>query len=41
MDGKPDAEDLVMKALKDPELLKSLAAAPAPADGDAEEAKEE
>jgi type VI secretion system protein ImpB len=35
MDGKPGAEDLLANAIKDPELLKSLAAAPAPADDDA------
>lgn len=32
MDGKSKAEDLIGKMLKDPELLKSLAAAPKPAD---------
>jgi len=37
MDGKAGAEDLITKALNDPELLKSLAALPKPADpaGDA------
>lgn len=30
MDGKPGAEELVAKAMADPTLLKSLAAAPAP-----------
>ena len=32
MDGKSGAEDLMGKVLKDPELLKSLAASPKPAD---------
>lgn len=32
MDGKPGAEDLLTEALANPELLKSLAAAPAPSD---------
>src|SRR5262249_9696749 len=32
MDGKGKAEDLVAKLLQDPELLKSLAAAPKPGD---------
>lgn len=32
MDGKPGAEELMAKAISNPELLKSLAAAPAPAD---------
>src|ERR1700722_12520034 len=32
MDGKDKAEELIAKVLNDPELLKSLAAAPAPAD---------
>jgi type VI secretion system protein ImpB len=31
MDGKDKAEDLIGKVLSDPELMKSLAAAPAPA----------
>ncbi|MEM6340402.1 MAG: type VI secretion system contractile sheath small subunit [Pseudomonadota bacterium] len=35
MDGKTGAEELIAKAIKDPALLKSLAAAPAP-DGDDE-----
>ncbi|QIE43462.1 type VI secretion system contractile sheath small subunit [Meridianimarinicoccus aquatilis] len=34
MDGKPGAEDLLTEALANPELLKSLAAAPAPSDDD-------
>jgi type VI secretion system protein ImpB len=32
MDGKGKAEDLIGKLLQDPELLKSLAAAPKPGD---------
>ena len=32
MDGKSGAEDLIAKVMKDPELLKSLAAAPKPTD---------
>jgi len=32
MDGKDGAEDLISKALSDPEVLKSLATAPKPAD---------
>lgn len=32
MDGKSGAEDLISKIMQDPELLKSLAAAPKPAD---------
>lgn len=32
MDGKSGAEDLMAKVMNDPELLKSLAAAPKPAD---------
>jgi type VI secretion system protein ImpB len=32
MDGKGKAEDLIGKLLQDPELLKSLAAAPKPAE---------
>lgn len=32
MDGKSGAEELIAKALNDPELLKSLAAAPKPAE---------
>ena len=35
MDGKTGAEELMSKVLNDPELLKSLAAAPKPADGEA------
>jgi type VI secretion system protein ImpB len=38
MDGKPGAEDLLNDALNNPELLKSLAAAPAPSDDDPQEA---
>ncbi|NYS25630.1 type VI secretion system contractile sheath small subunit [Rhodobacteraceae bacterium 2376] len=34
MDGKSGAEDLLARAMQDPALLKSLASAPAPADGD-------
>ena len=34
MDGKTGAEELISKVLNDPELLKSLAAAPKPADGE-------
>ena len=34
MDGKSGAEDLIGKVMKDPALLKTLAAAPKPADGD-------
>lgn len=34
MDGKPGAEELLTEALANPELLKSLAAAPAPSDDD-------
>jgi type VI secretion system protein ImpB len=37
MDGKPGAEELLSDAIKNPELLKSLAAAPAPADDDKKE----
>lgn len=33
MDGKSGAEELIAKALKDPALLQSLAAAPKPAEG--------
>ena len=36
MDGKPGAEELISEAINNPELLKSLAAAPAPKGGDAE-----
>jgi type VI secretion system protein ImpB len=32
MDGKTGAEDLIRKVLQDPTLLKSLAAAPKPAE---------
>jgi len=32
MDGKDSAEEMVAKALQDPELMKSLAAAPKPSD---------
>ena len=35
MDGKVGAEELISNVLKDPELLKSLAAAPKPAAGNA------
>ncbi len=41
MDGKTGAEELVSRVLKDPALLKSLAAAPKPADGEAPPAAEE
>lgn len=34
MDGKPDAEELIAETMKNPELLKTLAAAPAPGDDD-------
>ena len=34
MDGKVGAEELMSKVLNDPELLKSLAAVPKPADGE-------
>jgi type VI secretion system protein ImpB len=40
MDGKSGAEELISRVLKDPELLKSLAAAPKPA-AEAEPAKSE
>jgi type VI secretion system protein ImpB len=36
MDGKPGAEELISEAINNPELLKSLAAAPAPKDDGAE-----
>jgi type VI secretion system protein ImpB len=36
MDGKSGAEDLLQKAINDPQLLQSLAAAPPSEDGDAE-----
>jgi type VI secretion system protein ImpB len=41
MDGKTGAEDLISKALKDPTLLKSLAAAPKPQDPEADKAGKE
>ena len=34
MDGKPGAEELIAKVMADPALLKSLAAAPAPKEGE-------
>jgi len=40
MDGKTGAEDLISKVLKDPALLKSLAAAPKAEDPAADKAKE-
>ncbi len=40
MDGKPGAEELIAKAMNDPELLKSLAENAKPEDGDAEEGGE-
>lgn len=40
MDGKPGAEELISKAMNDPELLKSLAENAKPAEGDAEEGGE-
>jgi type VI secretion system protein ImpB len=40
MDGKSGAEDLIAKALQDPALLQSLASAPKPDDGAAEESGE-
>lgn len=39
MDGKPGAEELIADAMNNPELLKSLAAAPKPADDADEEEK--
>ena len=33
MDGKTGAEDLIAKVLQDPALMKTLAAAPKPAEG--------
>jgi len=36
MDGKPDAEDLITKAIQDPALLQSLASAPKPDEGSEE-----
>jgi len=41
MDGKTGAEDLISKVLKDPALLKSLAAAPKPQDPEADKAGKE
>ena len=41
MDGKTGAEELIASALKNPELLKALAAAPAPQAAAAAAAKEE
>jgi len=41
MDGKAGAEDLVSKAINDPELLKSLTAAPKSSDKDAADTEEE
>jgi type VI secretion system protein ImpB len=41
MDGKTGAEELVSRVLKDPALLKSLASAPKPAEGEAAPAAEE
>ena len=41
MDGKAGAEDLVSKAINDPELLKSLTAAPKPDDKDAADSEKE
>jgi type VI secretion system protein ImpB len=34
MDGKTGAEDIIMKAIKDPALLQALASAPAPQDAE-------
>jgi type VI secretion system protein ImpB len=39
MDGKAGAEELIAKLLKDPALLKSLAAAPKPAEAKAEKSE--
>jgi type VI secretion system protein ImpB len=39
MDGKPGAEELISEAMNNPELLKSLAAAPKPSDDADEEEK--
>jgi type VI secretion system protein ImpB len=36
MDGKVGAEDLVAKVLADPALMKTLTAAPKPAEGEGE-----
>ena len=41
MDGKTGAEELIQKTLQDPELLKSLTAAPKPEGDDAEAPSEE
>lgn len=41
MDGKTGAEELIQKTLSDPELLKSLTAAPKPEGDDAEAPSEE
>ena len=41
MDGKTGAEDLISKVLKDPALLKTLAAAPKPQDPEADKAGKE
>jgi len=41
MDGKAGAEDLVSKAINDPELLKSLTAAPKSSDKNAAGTEEE
>ncbi|MFO1305423.1 MAG: type VI secretion system contractile sheath small subunit [Burkholderiales bacterium] len=38
MDGKTGAEDLIAKVLQDPALMKTLAAAPKPAEGGASDA---
>ncbi|RVT84129.1 type VI secretion system contractile sheath small subunit [Rhodobacteraceae bacterium CCMM004] len=40
MDGKPGAEELLADAMNNPELLKSLAANPAPSDSDGDEGKD-
>lgn len=40
MDGKPGAEELISKAMSDPDLLKTLAENAKPADGDADEGGE-
>jgi type VI secretion system protein ImpB len=40
MDGKPGAEDLLSKVMADPELMKTLAAQPAPEDETATEKSE-
>lgn len=41
MDGKTGAEDLIANVLRDPALLKSLAAAPKPQDSEADKAGKE